>query len=768
MATRPPFITRAPMPAPQRGDRATFSDRVDRWVTWMSAAPQEFQDLSDNVYDNAVAAFDSANAAAAAASQADAASGSAFASSNAASASANSAAASENSAAASATSAKASSDNASAVTGIPAITGNAQRSLRVNAAGTAMEWVVDGNALGFVPVRQGGGAGQDNGTVAIGRATGTAALLKATVAGTDAGYIPTSSTSPASKVTYGVPVAATSFEGSGAALTGFTAGQVNTALGYTAADQAKIVSGATPVGFTSDGTGSVLRTVRAKLLEMRKSIFDYGAGASDTANTQAVPLAGEAVKYPGEVRVLGYDNRFGADLVPTGAAHNRTSGRVYNPRQQFLARTFGQETLQHWFSTFYGASNKNNGDSTIRRIVISGDSTTFGVGATYGTPATLLEDLAEARGFTNVGIVNRGQSGKATFDWVNTYLAGDLAANPNLLILRWGANDPYFGRTPEQFITDLRQGLTTIRASKSAAQLSVLLMTPTSMNDVEKGRTEVWSEQIGPAIRQAAQDFQCAFIDSYGFFQNSHDAAGVWMDKDTTFYAPGRAIHPYDVLYEHLCGTIADMIYPNWGTDWRTNAVRNCSAGDIATLKTGAELPSAYLSGIGMHRLAAAVGTPNGNPYDGVAFTFKQADGVAMQISVPRLDAQSGTGMSMRIGFNNTWSEWYGGVSAGASLLAGGWSNIGGGFAPFTYSLTLEGRNVLNGVIAAGTKTDGTILFQMPNGHRPTATEILLVATENGTCKLQVGVDGFARIFGFGSGGNYISLSGVSYKCGLS
>lgn len=63
-ATPPPGITPAPTPAPQRGQRATFSARVDAFVTWLTAAVAQFVALATNVYDNAVAAFGSATASA--------------------------------------------------------------------------------------------------------------------------------------------------------------------------------------------------------------------------------------------------------------------------------------------------------------------------------------------------------------------------------------------------------------------------------------------------------------------------------------------------------------------------------------------------------------------------------------------------------------------------------------------------------------------------------------------------------------------------------
>lgn len=90
--TTPPSMTPAPSPAPQRNDRATFSGRVDAFVTWLAAAISEFSALATNVYNNAVDAYNSATSAATQA-------GNALTQANNAAASATSAAATANAAA---------------------------------------------------------------------------------------------------------------------------------------------------------------------------------------------------------------------------------------------------------------------------------------------------------------------------------------------------------------------------------------------------------------------------------------------------------------------------------------------------------------------------------------------------------------------------------------------------------------------------------------------------------------------------------------------
>lgn len=82
-ATPPPGYTPPPADLPQRGDRATFSNRVDAWVTWFSTVIlTQLAAMIANAYTNALSAFASATTAAADAATAAASAISAMASAN--------------------------------------------------------------------------------------------------------------------------------------------------------------------------------------------------------------------------------------------------------------------------------------------------------------------------------------------------------------------------------------------------------------------------------------------------------------------------------------------------------------------------------------------------------------------------------------------------------------------------------------------------------------------------------------------------------------
>jgi len=70
MPTIPPAVTPPPALIPQRGDRTTFSVRMDAFITWFVAVIAQLVALVTNCYNNAVIAYDSAASSAASAANA--------------------------------------------------------------------------------------------------------------------------------------------------------------------------------------------------------------------------------------------------------------------------------------------------------------------------------------------------------------------------------------------------------------------------------------------------------------------------------------------------------------------------------------------------------------------------------------------------------------------------------------------------------------------------------------------------------------------------
>jgi hypothetical protein len=344
-------------------------------------------------------------------------------------------------------------------------------------------------------------------------------------------------------------------------------------------------------------------------------------------------------------------------------------------------------------------------------------------------------------------------------------LAGDIALNPDVLVLRWGANDPYFSHTPAQFISDLRYGLRMCRSSKTVQQMAIVLCTPGPMNDITYGRHEVYFQQIADGIRQAAIDYQCAFIDINGMFQNAHDGVGYWMDSDSAS-GTARGIHPKDVLYTHIAGAIADVIFP-WNFEHgRVNGTYMPSSYDTYWDQSSGSTILQYPGGVSMFRMNGS-GT-NGGPYNGMVMTFKNPDNETLQINWGLQGTTAAAGFAMRHGHGTSFSPWFGAKPDGEALLSNGWSNYTNNvWAGFTYQRSLDGRVYLDGVIKPGTTTDLTIVATLPANYRPAIKTLLVAHAENAAVIYFIAeATGDLKIVGWGAragASTYLDFHGVSF-----
>ena len=466
-----------------------------------------------------------------------------------------------------------------------------------------------------------------------------------------------------------------------------------------------------------------------------------------------------------------------------------TSGKLLNPQIKDTY-FFGQETLQHWFSLFKENSNQNVGNLNGGKIVCTGDSTTYGVGGTYGAVPAILAEQALIRGFNNVKVVNRGVSGEPLTDWMqtskttswqSTYLALDIAENPDLLIVRWGANDPFYNVSPlgdsngvpvndrdyvlEKVVYAYRETLATLRATPGmdVANLSILLVTPGPMNDVHFGRDEIYFNLLAREMKQIALDFQCAYLDAYSIFNNSWGGVGTWMDSDNTS-GTARAIHPQDELYELIANEIANVCMPENSLAFKSNAFRNSSA--VSVNRDFSDGVNSYYSGLNFDRIAEGIGNELGTPYDGIAYTSKQADGASLQFITPVLGVTQGQGLTARFGWGATWQAYLLGGSYELSSLTyqNGYSNFGSGYENGRFKKSLDGMVFLSGTISPGIITDGTLLFTLPVEFRPAEICFLQVSSENGNCLIEVKIDGKVSLYRFGAGGSYLILNGACFQ----
>lgn len=278
----------------------------------------------------------------------------------------------------------------------------------------------------------------------------------------------------------------------------------------------------------------------------------YGAIGNGTADctaavTKIIAKAGKnQITGSGTYKTTALVNNLGADFSDDIRILN--NGSLYN--------TYAHRNFMWGHEHLYGHYNRVRAKQNIK-IVFSGDSTTYGEGPS--TPENNIDQVflraASADGFSNVTVVNHGRPTFNTEDWNTTYAAIDIAANPNVLVLRWGLNDS--ARTLEQFNTSLRSGLTKVRnAFPLTSGVSIILMTPNS-TDEPAGPRPMWLEEVQKIVRRAARDFHCGFIDTYGLLQNGKGYVGtteMWMDVYN--------LHPVKSYNWILGSFIYDMLLP--------------------------------------------------------------------------------------------------------------------------------------------------------------------------------------------------------------
>lgn len=287
----------------------------------------------------------------------------------------------------------------------------------------------------------------------------------------------------------------------------------------------------------------------------------------------------------------------------------------------------GQEYLSFVQNKIMALGSKS---TAAIKVSWSGDSTTAGDGT--DTPFNLnnlFSATARKNSISAITSLNRGHSGANTEQWRTTYLSADLAENPDLYIVRWGINDASRGLTA--FEISLRTGLASIRASKTQAQMSIILMSPNSTSDTPNGRDEKWYEQVRKIYIKAARDYQCAYIDTYSLWLDSRNgAADLFMDNP---YGDGRAIHPKNIFNTWIVSKVFDLVFP---TSLKVKVssgylINESSADRIPALS---DLPESYQKGFSLSRAYQPTGLWT---VDGTALTFFNTDGTGLQLNSSRL-----------------------------------------------------------------------------------------------------------------------------------
>ena len=409
---------------------------------------------------------------------------------------------------------------------------------------------------------------------------------------------------------------------------------------------------------------------------------------------------------------------YGAIVTPvTGGIWQRNS---YGDKYQYV---FGQEYMAYFHNLLideYTTATR----SPI--IVFSGDSTTAGdaVSVDYQI-GNLVNNAGNFTGLqTAFGLtcLNHGHSGATTIQWLSTYIALDMASDPDLYVVRWGINDGAF-RDPTAFISRLRQGLATIRATRSVADLSILLMAPNATADSTNNRDEYWDESIAAGIKQAARDYQCTYIDTYAYLRDARHAADIWMDNPMP--VPDNAIHPLAVMNTWIAGIISSVAFPV-GLQAKIANNNLLSIAGPQSVGSVTALPSTYARGITISRGTGSGGA--GFPLDGQVVTIAGQDGIVHQTNYG-FDVANTSVYYWRIGRTAIlagnpagWDAWNvsGTGSKGLVTAATGFSNANGSNS--MRSVLTNGIVTMQGFVTVNTPATigaNTFFATLPAGYAP-------------------------------------------------
>lgn len=142
-------------------------------------------------------------------------------------------------------------------------------------------------------------------------------------------------------------------------------------------------------------------------------------------------------------------------------------------------------------------------------------------------------------------------------------------------------------------------------------------MTPNASSDGTNGRDELRNEKMRQIIRNVAEDFQCAFIDTYAQFQDGYVGIGSWLDDP---FSDGlRGVHPQTAYSQAIAGEVFKLLVPDGIRSLVVGYGISNAAGATQALTPSSAL-SSYPIGISIRRAQSA----NGWPLDGWVITTRE------------------------------------------------------------------------------------------------------------------------------------------------
>lgn len=472
----------------------------------------------------------------------------------------------------------------------------------------------------------------------------------------------------------------------------------------------KIVpANSTPQNTGGVGNGKWLGVGSQAAFDETKRAGAVGAGIQQAINNS---VAGQTVlTINNDETVSSLSNEYGVEVDARRGRVFDTSGvqlsTYSNPRSKFVT---GQEYLNYVTNKMIVADGVTASKKTY--ILWSGDSTVVGVN-TLWPPASIGDFYAKRYGIIDVKNTALGHSGQSLYEWGYFYIDTEWSqhAAADLIILRWGINDPMQGYNLQQCHDALDRGLSKLRANKTVGQQSIIIMSPNSTSDTQNGRDEKWYEQLTALMRAKAKQYQCMFFDTYGMWQDSRSGAGYWLDNP---YGDGRGIHPNDAFTAQIHRELFEYIY---GPCAVINGSSNLFSNNGSSIQFigSAYPPNTFHIGASWWRTDPADASW---PLDGTVQVERFVDGVAVQ-KIYGYTSENTRVCFTRIGrlSENTWSVWRGLQNSMAGILQNSWAI--GASRTGTYQKSIDGVVTISAVLTGGTTTAGTVIMTLPAGFRP-------------------------------------------------
>lgn len=557
--------------------------------------------------------------------------------------------------------------------------------------------------------------------------------------------------------------------------------------------------------YNFDSLGAVERTVTEKLYEY-PSIRDYGAigdgnyhPVSDWIPSRFPSLGAIQAEYPMVVSLTdsidwaatqSAANKHSTIYVPEGKyilnreVISRLGGfRMLGPGQILVDDNYnGREQLNSYRGTrdiatgkeyFWAVYNVIENTNRAIRCYTYGDSTVEGGFNFIDWPFFLqqyLPDAVAAKGVRNYfSVVNRGVGGSNLSTWNPLPDIGVNSANPaDLVILKCGINDaslPIDDRL-ELFNANLRSRLEQIRGTSggSVGETAILLVGPNSTIDKRfHKRTAEWYEQLRGIFESAAEDFKCAYFDTYAYLRDVGAlddtlwASNRWLDDAEPESGFPVSLHPKNIGQSWIWGAIVDWIFGDSETlRWSGNKIVNKSTFFGQPKADPSWFPNNYQAGITLEVCFAS----DGYPMNGILQTTRSLEGPVRQ-ELWSLDEACRVFSRTANAVGNFFGEWRGIRSD--ITFTNSWSNFGSVYATASASVSDGDITTLMGLIKPGITTAGTTMFILPINTRPGNQHLITTSSNNGLCTLEILANGEVQLRS-GTVTDWLTLSGINFR----